>query len=667
MRIEFVKEVFIATSTYADRLALKAAGFWWHPTSEQCTFATCRVCQAGKQKVWWTSRPEAITRLENWERICSPNALAAVKPAEQAIVASHASENTSVLIPVPDGLEYMPFQRAGIAYAVQHKGTLIADEMGLGKTIQALGLANAVEAKSILIVVPASLRLNWLREARKWLVQDLTIETVLTGKETCQADVVIVNYERVKGATFKALMARTWDLLIVDEAHYVKNSGAQRTKHVLGSWTKNQGKIDGLADRAERQAYLTGTPILNRPKEIHTILAKLDSRQFGNFMRFAKRYCGAYHNGYGWNFDGASNMQELQTRLRAGFMVRRLKADVLKELPAKTRQLVTLAPNGMTQLVADEQQTWLNLGGGDFLSIKDDIALADAAEDQDAYNKAVNRLNSLIKIAFEDMSKHRKALAVKKIPTVLAHCDDALESVDKLVIFAHHHEVLDPIAEHYGSRAVKLDGRTKIEDRQAAIDRFQNDKDCRVFVGSIKAAGVGITLTAASHVVFAELSWVPADLSQAEDRCHRIGQQGNVTVQHLVVDGSLDALLAETIMVKQAIIDQVLDTTPDAIKVPESIASPSKGPAKRKWPVASDAERKACEHALMVLSGQCDGAFQRDGAGFNKFDSRIGKQLASVSMQRSLTDGEVFLCKRMLPKYHGQIGTDIVSAIKGIN
>jgi len=507
--------------------------------------------------------------------------------------------------------------------------------------------------------------LNWEREASKWLVGGQSIETVLTGKEDCKADVIIINYERVKGPIFQMLMSRTWDLLIVDEAHYVKNSGAQRTKLVMGTWDKSRGAIEGLADKATRQVFLTGTPITNRPKELHTILAKLDSRQFGNFMRFAKRYCGAYHNGYGWDFNGSSNLEELQTRLRANFMVRRLKSEVQKEIPSKIRQLIPFMPNGMTQLVKQEQSAFDGTGQLSFDDAQTDIELAEASGDHDAYNAAVAQLDSLIKVAFETMSKQRKALAVKKIPAVLAHCDDVLESVNKVVIFAHHHDVLDAIAEHYGDSAVILDGRTPIEVRQANIDRFQSDKDCRVFIGSIKAAGVGITLTAASHVIFAELSWVPADLSQAEDRCHRIGQTDTVTVQHLVVDGSLDARLAAVLMYKQGIIDNALDNTPVQIAIPKAGQDHKGNRVDKVWPVATAKQRKACEYALQALSGVCDGACQRDGAGFNGFDTRIGKRLASVAMCRTLTDGEVALCKRMLPKYHGQVGEAVIKDIRG--
>jgi len=235
--------------------------------------------------------------------------------------------------------------------------------------------------------------------------------------------------------------------------------------------------------------------------------------------------------------------------------------------------------------------------------------------------------------------------------------------LDNLVIFAHHHNVIDALVDHFGSQAVVLDGRTPNESRQQAVDRFQTDPTIKVFIGGIKAAGIGITLTAATHVVFAELDWVPANISQAEDRCHRIGQAGNVVVQHLVMDGSLDARLAKVLVWKQKIIEQALDQEAPKIEVPE--AEQARLPRIAKYPVASETQRKSCAVALLQLAETCDGAFSQDGMGFNKFDSRIGKQLASRSLTRLLTDGEVHLCKRMLPKYHGQIGEMLVAGIKG--
>lgn len=672
MQIRYLPEfrIWVADASYAEKDAVKKAGFWWHPAVGNCRFDRCKACEAGLVKKWWTFKREAAAKLVGYA--ADDATRESLQETVRALVGSRAAD-AEIDVPAPGGLEYRPFQRAGIAYAADRKGTLIADEMGLGKTIQALGLINLKKFSAVLIVVPASLRINWRNEARRWLVEDLSIVTVLTGDEDlASANVVIVNYERIKGEIFDVLMSREWDLIVIDEAHYCKNPKAQRTQRVLGTWNaKEKRKVPGLCDRARNRLFLTGTPILNRPIELHPLLANLDPRQFGHFMRFAKRYCAAVQTRYGWDFTGASNLSELQDRLRASVMVRRLKADVLKELPPKVRQIVELAPNGMSRTLEQERKAWRAMGFDNaedvdnyncFRDLTEDMELAAASGDEDAYNAAVARLDSAVKVAFEEMSSYRKSLAVQKIPAVIEHCDNMLENVGKLVIFAHHIEVMDKLKEHYGSKAVMLRGDTKVEDRQVAVDRFQTDDFVRVFIGSIKAAGVGITLTAASNVVFAELDWVPANVSQAEDRCHRIGQAGSVNVQHLVVDGSLDAKLAMVLVAKQAIMDAALDNQSAPITVPEGTG---RAPRPPRYPEATQAQRDACRASLRLLAGVCDGALMKDGAGFNKMDTRMGKTLAARTMDRDLTDGEVHLCKRMLPKYHRQIGEDLVKAIKG--
>jgi len=651
------QKLYYAEATKEERFPLKEAGFWFHGPEYRCSFSGCKCCAIKLEWVWWTTKPEIAARLLE---VCDDDAKCALTGHVESVEASRASD-AEIDIPCPENLAYRPFQRAGVAYAAERSATMIADEMGLGKTIQALGIANYKKAKNILIVCPASLRLNWKREAQKWLVEPHTIQVVTKpSDDVSAADIVIINYDRCKGQHLEALKAREWDLIVVDEVHYCKNPKAQRTKNILGYWDrKNRTAVPGLVDRAKIKLFLTGTPITNRPIELHPLAAKLDLREFGNFMRFAKRYCDAHETRYGWDFSGASHLDELQAKLRGSFMVRRLKKDVLKELPAKVRQVVILNQNGCANAVKAEQKAWAQAGGADFEALKANVELAAASEDQNAYRSAVHALNSAIRVAFEDMAEIRHETAEKKTPAVLEHCDDILENVSKLVIFAHHKKVIAGIKEHYGEKAVVVDGSTPNDARQAAVDAFQNDPSIKVFIGSIKAAGVGLTLTAASHVVFAELDWTPANMTQAEDRCHRIGQTDSVTVQHLVVNGSLDARMAEILVWKQEIIEAALDNPEKAIEVPEPTELP-----KPKYPKATDEQRKACTDALRMLAGLCDGALKIDGHGFNKCDSTIGKSLASRSMDRELTDGEVFLAKRILPKYHRQVGSDLIEKVK---
>jgi SWI/SNF-related matrix-associated actin-dependent regulator 1 of chromatin subfamily A len=661
---DHTNRIWIAESSYAEKDAVKQAGFWWHPSVGNCRFDKCKACAAGLVKKWWTFKPEAAIKLLDY---CTDEAKQALSSYVDAVNGSKASD-ADIDIPCPDGLAYRPFQKAGIAYAQERDGVLIGDEMGLGKTIQALGLINLRDKMPVLVIVPASLRLNWQREAKKWLVKQRSIVVVDSQDvDVTTADIVIINYDRIKGEMFNKLMDRDWDMLIADEVHMVKNPKAQRTQRVLGHYDRRtKTRTPGLVDRAKTKLFLTGTPILNRPIEVQPIAGALAPRQFGNFFKFAKRYCDAYRTRYGWDFSGASNLDELQTKLRSTIMVRRLKADVLSELPPFTRSIITLPPNGMKGVVEAEQSAWDSTADTQlsfdeyFDELEADVELAKAAGDDAAYKAAVARLDSAIRVAFEEMSKVRHQLAVAKIPAVLDHCDNVLNELDKLVVFAHHHDVIEALQKHYDHNAVVLYGNTPNRERDAAVEAFQTDPNVKVFIGSIKAAGLGLTLTAASHVVFAELDWVPAAISQAESRLHRMGQKCNVTVQHLVIDGSLDAKLAAVLLNKQAVIDAALDSQADKIEVPEV---PKK--TNRKYPVATDDQREAAAYALQMLAGMCDGAYMLDGAGFNKFDTRMGKQLAARSLQRPLTDGEVHLCRRLLPKYHRQIGRDIIDRIKG--
>ena len=193
-------------------------------------------------------------------------------------------------------------------------------------------------------------------------------------------------------------------------------------------------------------------------------------------------------------------------------------------------------------------------------------------------------------------------------------------------------------------------------DRQAAVDRFQGDPDCRVFVGGILAAGVGITLTASAHVVFAELDWVPGNVAQAEDRCHRIGQTDRVLVQHLVIDGSLDARMAHMIVDKQAVIDAALDDEPDRTLV---VHTPT--PPPPPLPDAHPDDAAAVQDALRSLAGVCDGAVELDDQGFNRFDTRLGTSLAAAP---KLSARQVDAGLRVVWKYHRQLAPDTVAALK---
>ena len=536
---------------------------------------------------------------------------------DNAAIERSAATNSDMQIPVPDGLAYLPFQKAGIAYACERKNTLIGDEMGLGKTIQAIGVINLTTPKTVLVVCPASLKLNWKIEMVKWLVAERTIDIVNGGGDQIPAnpDIIIINYD-VLTKHAKALQSRTWDMVIMDEVHKIKNPKAKRT-------------IQAVSIKANRKVLLTGTPITNRPIELQPIAGYLDHKSFGNFFYFAKKYAGAYKSRFGWDFSGSSNLDELQRRLRQAFMIRRKKDEVLRDLPAKVRQVIVLPNKSYSHELAKEFE-----------------ALADAVEE-----------TSFEAVSFERMSIVRHEMALAKVNDVVDHLADLDHQV---VVMAHHKDVVQDIKEGleaFGKKVVTLTGDCNQTHRQESVDTFQAGK-ADVFIGTIGAAGVGITLTKASHVVFAELDWVPGNVSQAEDRCHRIGQEDSVLVQHLVVDGSIDARMAEALVEKQKVLDRALDNVQmldQSISINDlavGVKEVEKIFRNKKLACFNDEIVDAMKACAVFLAARCDGAKDLDGQGYNGLDSRFGK---SIAEQLTWTPAVQHAAKKMLRKYREQL------------
>lgn len=665
MMLHYANLTYFTTTTFAEKDIPKIPGFRWNRDAKR----------------WETKEPTTARKLLYYADEGARLALDADLLAHDATIEASRAVDADLAIPCPDGLAYRGFQKAGIAFVAARPSVLIGDEMGTGKTIQTCGLLNLnIDIHSVLVVCPASLKLNWQRELERWILpeRDLhviipttseTIETLTTFWNGQGLRVAIVNYDILhtfvtrqtienprtkKNEERYAWQNGTLDLLVSDEAHYLKNDKARRSKVVR-------------CIPAHKKVLLTGTPLTNRPKELFPILNYLDAQAWPNFFKFASRYCNAHQIDIGrgrtaWDFDGASHLDELQDKLRSTLMIRRLKKDVLSELPAKQRQVLELPANGAAKYVAAEQRAW-TAHTTHLETLRDAVELA-KAEDEDTYEAAVAALRSGMQAAFTEMSRLRHATAVAKIPQVLEHVEAALENEGKCVIFAHHHDVIAALADGLQTaHPVCLTGETPMAQRQANVDRFQTDPACRVFIGSITAAGVGLTLTAASHVVFGELDWVPGNLTQAEDRCHRIGQQNHVLVQHLVLEGSLDATMARRLVAKQTIIDQALDVTgppetQDAmlpvLPTPEEPAtgSTSRQRIAKEAPLLSAEEIAQIHTSLQRLAAACDGAQALDGYGFNKIDTHIGHSLAAWAR---LTPKQAALGKRLVIKYQRQL------------
>ena len=634
----------IWTGPFETRDVAKSAGMRWNADWRRWTTTDLSVAAKLCRYADETLRPEL-------ETLADAHA--------EAVTASRA-EDADLTIPVPDGLAYRPFQKAGIAYASQRQATLLGDEMGLGKTVQVAGLLNLrPEIRRVVIICPATLRLNWQRELERWLVTTRTIG-IATTKVWPDTDIVIANFDVAwRKRVVEHLHAETWDLAVVDEAHFCKNPKAKRTQAIVGS------DRDGGGIRATVRLVLTGTPIPNRPVELFAPLRWLDPSV--TFWAYVQRFCNARNGRFGWDFSGASNLGILQDELRSSVMVRRLKQDVLTELPAKERQVVEVPPaNGDAGAVRAEQ-VLVTRHKAQITALSEAVMRAEASDDDSDYDMAVLRLIDARRVAFDELSVVRHQTSVAKVPTVVAHVTALLDGgVEKVVLFGHHHDVISGLRAGLGDYdPVVVTGKTPLAARQAAVDRFQTTPDCRVFLGSIGACGTGITLTAASHVVFAELDWTPANVTQAEDRCHRIGQRGSVLVQHIVLAESIDVRMAKTLVRKQSVLDRALDT--EAV-LPWDAVLPEPSPQRQLFRAQAQlltSEQIAVIHeSLRALSGVCDGASERDDMGFNGADQRFGNELAGLD---TLTQRQAMLSLRMVKKYERtQLGSTTAAALQAI-
>ena len=536
-----------AESKFEEKDILKGAGFQWHKY----------------EKYWWT--PDitiALPLIEYADEQLRAAIAAHQQRSAQAIVASRAVA-AQVEVPAPEGLVYMPHQLAAIAYSGERVGALNADEMGLGKTISALGVINSDQSiKKVVVVCPAMLKINWAREAKKWLARPFRIIVVnggklspdeLTGQDSV---LVIINYE-VLGKHQTLLNSIAWDLVVLDEAHYCKNYKAARTKLATQ-----------LLARGRRRLALTGTPVLAAPQDLVEILMALDPKHWSDRFAYLRRYCGFMETTYGWACTDPANLSELQEKLRGTVMVRRLKSDVLTDLPPKMRQVIVLEQSSreLRAQVMLEKKT-LRQHHVARAAAKSRAAEARRTGNEQAYRDAVNRLREIGRVALEDISRLRQETALLKLPYVIEYLQNNLEQTanKKVVVFAHHVAILKKLQQAFPDNSVLVYGDIPFQARQAAIDRFQADRACQVFIAGIRAASLGITLTAASHVVFAELDWTPACMKQAEDRLHRIGQLNPITIQQVVVDDSIDARIAKVLLRKQAIIDKCLDVDANVV------------------------------------------------------------------------------------------------------
>ena len=418
-------------------------------------------------------------------------------------------------------------QKEAIQKLVENKKFILADDMGLGKTTSTIIAALEASSKKVLIICPATLKINWKREIENYSNKSIYIAE---GKNfSTDADFVIINYDIIKNfhdpkkKDDSEILKANFDLVIVDEAHYIKNGTAQRTK-----------LINDIVKNTERLWLLTGTPMTSRPIDYFNLLSIIDSPVAKNWLAYAVRYCQGYQFNVGgrkiWNVTGASNLEELRDRT-LGLTLRRLKENVL-DLPDK---IITPV----------------------YLRLKSKLYENVMGEYYDWYDKNPDESKSLT-VQFSKLTKIRQIIADEKTQQTIELAENILEQDKKVIIFCNFTDSLNKIAEHFGKSAVKLDGSMSKPNRQNSVDQFQENPKVKVFVGNIKAAGVGITLTAAEAVIMNDLSFLPSDHAQAEDRAYRYGQKNNVLVYYPIFENTIEGIIYDILNNKKQVIATVM-------------------------------------------------------------------------------------------------------------
>jgi SWI/SNF-related matrix-associated actin-dependent regulator of chromatin subfamily A-like protein 1 len=462
--------------------------------------------------------------------------------------------NEAMALPVPPGLRLLPHQEEGIRFALNrlrnHRGAMFGDVMGLGKTIEAIATANAMGSSRILVVCPASVLLTWRREIWKWQTLELPVVLIQAGRDTTINHELIgwsangwyiINYDILRDYP-EIKSGKPWDLLILDESHKLKNPDAIRTQHVFGS--------DTIAPiLAEKAFLLTGTPMINYVHDLYTQLHFLDPAAWPSFEQFvADHYFPGYKIISPSQIVGVErNLERLRRQLQA-VMIRRPKSTL--NLPPKAREIVEvdIEDNELWSLLNDQAKCLRQLQQG-LMRLLDKRATegtrAEIRELQEKINKKVSYV--------------RYQVGMAKLPAVIEYLRGC---TGKTLVFAYHYDVVERLMTALADQGVSgFTGRSSLRDRDRAAEKFQHDPNCQFFIGNIEAAGQGITLTAAGHVVFAEPDWRGTYLEQAEDRAHRIGQTHPVLVTYLLLqlsEWSTDSWMNSKITGKQAAIDAVL-------------------------------------------------------------------------------------------------------------
>ena len=443
--------------------------------------------------------------------------------------------------------DFFTYQLVGADFLAANKVALLADEMGLGKSAQAIRASDIVNAQSILVICPAAVRINWAREFQRFSVFAPQCTVIGSKDKLSKFGVTVISYDYMaKTANKNKIKALHWDVVILDEAHYLKSAETKRTKSIYGADMKSGIKSTWLW-------MLSGTPAPNNVTELWPHLAKANITPL-KYWEFTKHFTTGRQTDYGYIPLGTRNAEELKTILNR-FMLRRKKEDVMKDLPpimftdvAIERSPVELHPYFSADVeAAGDTPTFLS----QIKKASEGLAQTLSALE----NATLTDVLSVLQGLEVSNATLRRYIGMAKVPTFAEIIRAELEEHPemKIVIFAVHKSVIELLLKLFRCfSAVALYGETTPASRQISIDRFQNEPQTRVFIGNVKAAGTGITLTSAAEVAFIEASYNPADNAQAAMRCHRIGQKKPVRVRFFSCANSSDELIMDALRRKTA-------------------------------------------------------------------------------------------------------------------
>jgi len=462
-----------------------------------------------------------------WGKFFETDSLSEFWVPKSALIKTHIIEEVSIDYSKYDHRPPLTHQKEAIEKLTGSRRFILADDMGLGKTTSTIIAALETGAKKILIICPASLKINWEREIANYT--DRSVYIAEGKKFSTESDFVIVNYDILKNfhdpkdKDNSLLFKSEFELVVLDEAHMVSNAQAQRTK-IINSYVKT----------IKRVWLLTGTPMTSRPMNYYNLLNIIESPVAQNWMAYAIRYCQGYQFTAGnrkvWNVTGASNLEELRDRTSKQIL-RRLKEEVL-DLPDKIITPVYL------RLKSKEYEDLMG-------------------EYYEWFDKNSNESSSLT-VQFSKLMKVRKVISNEKVKQTIEFVENIIEQGKKVIIFTNFTDTLQTIYQHFGKQAVYLDGSCNKVQRQFAVDQFQDNEKITVFVGNLKAAGVGLTLTSAEAVIMNDLSFVPAEHAQAEDRAYRYGQKNNVLVYYPLFENTIEGAVYDILNHKKKIISTVM-------------------------------------------------------------------------------------------------------------